>query len=239
MNRSESIDKLVEALAKAQSEFTPAKKDTVNPYYSSKYADLAEIMAATMPALSKNGLSVIQCPMVDYENKMAGVEAILAHSSGQHMATSLMLPAQMKGKDGNPRFDAQSIGAAITYARRYTYQPLVGIAAEVDDDANSISGAAGSKEEAQAVAKRKSEAAGETVPSLFYVWNDENQTAEITGSVALRDANAKLLRPLWSATAGCIVANAEQLEALKYEFEKSGTPFRPLKAKTNAKPATA
>jgi ERF superfamily len=152
---TENIGELAGALAKAQSEFKPVLKDTVNPYFNSKYADLSSVIGATQQALSKNGLVVIQNPVVDCETEKAGVTTILAHSSGQWMSHDLMLPATMKGKDGAPKFDAQSVGSAITYARRYSYQAIVGVAAEMDDDGNAAALNGGSREAAQAVAQRK------------------------------------------------------------------------------------
>ncbi len=155
MTQSEQINELVAALAKAQLEFQPVHKESDNPYYLSQYADLATVIKATQTALAKNGLVVTQWPMNDSQLQEAGVISELAHSSGQWKRMELILPATGKAKDGGPKYDAHTIGAAITYARRYTYQAIVGVAAEVDDDANSISEPSGSKEAAQAVATRK------------------------------------------------------------------------------------
>jgi hypothetical protein len=148
------IGELVAALALAQLEFQTVKKDTSNPYYNSKYADLADIIAATQPALAKHGLVVIQLPKVDIERQSATLVSILAHKSGQSIRSSMTFPAIMVGRDSKPRFDAQSCGSAITYLRRYAYQPLVGVTAEVDDDGNKSVGI-GSKEAAKEVADRK------------------------------------------------------------------------------------
>lgn len=131
-NRSESIGKLVLALAKAQSEFEEILKETRNPAYNSKYADLANLIAGTQPALAKNELVVFQLPV--RHDQDAGVLTILAHSSDQWISTELLLPAKIR-----ERFDAQGIGGAITYARRYTYSAILNVAAEKDEDANSIS----------------------------------------------------------------------------------------------------
>lgn len=153
---SKEIGKIAGALANSQTEFKSVKKDTDNPYYSSKYADLAAIIAGTQPAMAKNGLVLIQSPIVDLQAQKAGVISLLAHSSGEWMQNELILPAIMAGKDGKVRFDAQSVGSAISYARRYTYQSLVGVAAELDDDANAASGLEhGSTQAQKAVAQRK------------------------------------------------------------------------------------
>jgi len=125
--RSASIGKLIEALAKAQLKFEVIKKETTNPFYKSKYADLSAVIAATQPALAAEGLVVLQEPIT--ENGKAGVVTTLAHSSGEWREHTLLLPTS--------KSDAQGIGSAVTYARRYSYQAVVGVAAELDDDANA------------------------------------------------------------------------------------------------------
>ena len=224
-NRSLSIAKLAGALAKAQLSFQPVRKNTENLFYKSKYADLSAVIEATQKALAENGLVIIQSPKVDFEGKKAGVVSTLAHESGEWWENELLLPA----KEGE-KFDAQKVGSAVTYARRYSYQSIIGVAAELDDDANSASGL-GTKEAARDVAKSKTAAAGESVPAMFYTWYDDTQTAVITGSSELMEKTQKIWRPLWDTKSGCIRVNGEQLEGLKYELEQAKILFRPLKAK--------
>lgn len=154
--RSPTIGALVGALAQAQLEFQPIKKDKKNPYYGNMYADLETVIAATRPALAKYGVVVMQTATVDVGRQRVTVTTLMAHSSGEWKENELTLPAVMLGKDGRPRFDSQSCGAAMTYGRRYDYQGIVGVAAEQDDDANSAAGI-GSKADAQAIAKAKLE----------------------------------------------------------------------------------
>lgn len=164
--RSDQIGDLVKALAEAQKEFKPILKDTSNPYYNSKYADLSTVIASTQEALAKNGIVVIQSPHLDPEAQKAGVVTMLAHSSGQWISHDLMLPATMKGKDGSIRFDSQSVGSAVTYARRYAYQAFIGVQGETDDDGNLATGL-GTKEAAQAVAQQKIAAKAAAQETIF------------------------------------------------------------------------
>ena len=60
MNRSETINELAAALAKAQGEMRPALKDAENPYFKSNYADLASCWDAVRVPLAKNGLAIVQ-----------------------------------------------------------------------------------------------------------------------------------------------------------------------------------
>lgn len=140
---SPQIDKLAVDLAKATEKFKVVSKDTENPFYNSKYADLSQLIDATRVALLTYGLVVIQSPSVQEEK--ATVTTLLLHNSGQWIKSVISLPGKGKGKDGSPKFDAQTIGSAITYARRYAYQSILNISAEVDDDGNAASSEVQSK----------------------------------------------------------------------------------------------
>lgn len=126
-----SIANLVLALTQAQREFEPLLKDTENPYFKSKYADLAGVIKTTLPSLNKHGLTIIQLTGTDFVNKAGTVTTILAHKSGETLSSFLSVPTGAK-------FDAQSLGAALTYGKRYAYQAIIGVAADIDDDGNSI-----------------------------------------------------------------------------------------------------
>lgn len=128
MLKSESIAELSAALAKAQGEMENAGKNSVNPHFKSKYADLAEILNTVRPVLSKHGLAVTQFPA--FEGNMASVETILTHSSGEWMSGICSAPVQ--------KADPQGVGSALTYLRRYSLAAVCGLAQE-DDDANASS----------------------------------------------------------------------------------------------------
>jgi hypothetical protein len=136
MKRSEQIGDLVAALAKAQAEFTPAVKESDNPYYGSKYADLAAVINAVRPALSKNGIAIMHNLESDLERRVSIVTVGL-YLGEQFIEVEVEAPAVGKGKGGEDRFDVQTIGAAWTYLRRYSLQALCGLASE-DDDGNLL-----------------------------------------------------------------------------------------------------
>ncbi len=127
MQKSETINELAAALAIAQGQIKPALKDADNPFFKSKYADLASIWEAIREPLSKNGLSVPQ--FVENDGEFVTVTTMLCHKSGQWLSGSISLkPA--KG-------DAQAAGSAATYGRRYGLSAIVGVVADVDDDGNA------------------------------------------------------------------------------------------------------
>lgn len=128
--QSDSIEKIADALAKAQSEIGNATKAIVNDFFKSKYADLAAVIDVSREALTKNGLAVTQGTIpVGTELLMV---TTLMHVSGQWLKSYYPVVA----KD---RSNPQQLGSASTYARRYQYSGVVGVAQE-DDDGNAASG---------------------------------------------------------------------------------------------------
>lgn len=130
--QSESIKELAAALAKAQSEIQHAKKAEDNPFFKSKYADLPAVIDAARPFLTKHGLSVSQPTDVDDNGKILLVTQLM-HSSGEWIRGYYPI---------NPvKNDPQAIGSAVTYARRYAFCAITGVAATgEDDDGNAASG---------------------------------------------------------------------------------------------------
>jgi ERF superfamily len=125
VERSESIAELVKALSKAQSAIVPASKDATNPHFKRRYADLTSIWEAARVPLTSNGLAVVQTPETTVDGFMQ-LRTTIFHESGEWLASSLPIafdPASM-----------QSLGSALTYARRYSLATMVGIVADEDDD---------------------------------------------------------------------------------------------------------
>jgi hypothetical protein len=233
--RSQNIGALVGALAAAQLTFQPVRKDQDNPYYHSKYADLSTVIAATQPSLAKNGLVVMQESTVDVQRQRVTVTTMLAHSSGEWKEHELTLPAVMMGKDGRIRFDAQSCGAAITYARRYSYQGIVGVAAELDDDANSAIGR-GSTGAAQDVAKQKlEELAKHPKPEIAAMAKDS--LAKIRASETANDLEGQLRASVPKAIIPKDDVLQSSLEAQKDEglFEEIGGVIQQVREMATSK----
>ena len=128
MNKSDSIAALAAALAKAQGTMKGAVKDSANPFFKSKYADLASVVEAIRSAFSANGLSYIQTIQPSDRDEVR-VETMILHSSGEWISCGVLaLPVS--------KVDAQGYGSALTYARRYSLSAAVGVAPE-DDDGNA------------------------------------------------------------------------------------------------------
>lgn len=114
------------ALAKAQAEMGKAIKESANPAFRSKYADLGNVMDACLPALNRHNIAVIQPIVSDVDGRF--VKTILIHESGETLECAVPL---IVGKN-----DMQGLGSAITYGRRYGLMSMAGIAPE-DDDGNA------------------------------------------------------------------------------------------------------
>lgn len=126
MKQSESINELATALSAAQAEMGGAVKDSANPFFKSKYADLTSVVKAIKEPFANHGLSYTQFPCA--ADGCVGVTTRLMHSSGQWLESEYMLPMVKN--------DPQAAGSAITYARRYALQAMAGIPT-ADDDAES------------------------------------------------------------------------------------------------------
>ena len=122
------MKELASALAKAQGMMKAAIKDSTNPHFKSKYADLTSVWEACRDALTKNGLSVVQS--TDFDGDTVWIETILLHSSGEHIKGRYPLRPQQQTPQG--------YGSAISYARRYALAAMVGVVSD-DDDGNEAS----------------------------------------------------------------------------------------------------
>ena len=129
METSESIKCIALAMNKAQASMTAAKKGAKNPFFKSSYADLGSIVLALKEAFADNGLSYIQSPGMDELG--ISVTTMIMHESGEWIKGTLHVPMAKK--------DPQGAGSAITYARRYALQAMVGLPS-ADDDAEFAMG---------------------------------------------------------------------------------------------------
>ena len=200
MKKSEQIEVLAKALCKFQSEISGAKKGSENPFFHSKYANLEEVISCAKEALMNNGLSVSQFPISN--DRQAGVETILMHESGQWISGKCLLACS--------KVDPQGMGSAITYARRYSYQSILGIPSE-DDDGNSAS-----KPEPAAPAKKKKSAP---------ISAEDKKKKSDPGNVAVNDELA------WIEAMGM----ALDIEALKNLFVRCSKMNEVTDAITEAK----
>src|SRR6202022_299414 len=138
---SESFAALAAALAKAQAHLVNPEKSLTATIRTGRagetertfrYAPLSSGLEIARKTLSEHEIAVIQTTAIDQASRMLNLTTLLAHSSGEWIASHW--PVCAMAEVANP----QRMGAALTYARRYALFTLVGIAGEDDLDAPDI-----------------------------------------------------------------------------------------------------
>jgi hypothetical protein len=138
---SESIACLAAALAKAQAELTNPEKSlvaTIRPNgpgeteRSFRYAPLSSGLDIVRKTLGQHEIATVQTTAIDQTAGIVNLTTVLAHSSGEWIASDW--PVCAISETATPR----RMGAALTYARRYALFTLVGIAGEDDIDAPDL-----------------------------------------------------------------------------------------------------
>ena len=141
MTRSESITEIAKALVAFNGEVNKIAKDANNPMFRNNYATLDQIIAEIRPLLQKNGLSILQIPSGD--NETLTLKTLLLHESGEYLESdefSLAPMAQVIDKSTKEKaITPQSVGSAITYARRYSLSSFLSLNTGEDDDGNNAS----------------------------------------------------------------------------------------------------
>lgn len=129
MERSEQINDLAAALAKAQAAFVPVGKTGNNAFLQSKYVTLDSIIEMTRKPLSDAELSYTQ--MLDGDGESLPIlTTMLMHSSGQWLSSGVIVRA-ISGKGTN---ELQELGRSITYMKRYTLAAMLGVSSDEDTD---------------------------------------------------------------------------------------------------------
>lgn len=131
VTQSGALDQFAAAMVKVQQQVKGAVKSSTNPFFKSSYADLGSVWDACREALTANGFSVIQFPgFAEGAPATVQVTTILLHASGQWM----------QGTAGAPlaKPDAQSVGSAISYLRRYALAAVAGVVQEDDDGESAV-----------------------------------------------------------------------------------------------------
>lgn len=145
---------LAEALLAVQKSAPKIQKDKINPAFrGSKYASTDAILADILPVLNDAGLVLTQIPSsLGLVDPQPALRTRITHvPSGEFIEDVglLMLDKQ----------NAQGLGGAITYMRRYAVTSMLGLVTEVDDDGNSAST---SERKVEVVNKRASAVAKKT-----------------------------------------------------------------------------
>jgi hypothetical protein len=178
IDRSETIKELAIALAKAQAAIRPALKDSENPHFRSKYADLSSVWEACRAPLTSNGLAVMQMP-VDASDGRVALTTMILHTSGEWISSTVSTRLQ---KD-----DAQGVGSALTYLRRYALAAAIGVVADDDDDGNHASSKPannGAAYSSNGNGQSAGKASDKQKKMLFAIWNKGSFEGKLTDWIA-------------------------------------------------------
>lgn len=228
---------LIKALVAAQLTSEAVLKAATNPAFRSRYADLAAVVEAVVPALNRAGVAVIQVPSNDGD--LVTVTTILAHESGATLTGSLgMRPTKA---------DPQGVGSAVTYARRYALLAMTGAAPE-DDDGNHASRAVSEPSPSKVVNpatgrmvnpmsanQARKDGRGERFNALIHEISD---LTEVTGCLAwgedkapeihkMPDAWQKDLREKLALRISDLRAAAGTVQPYGAKFDVRGNPIEP------------
>jgi len=214
------MSELTKALCKAQQEFKPVAKDktgrTGNQTY--KYADLNSVLEATLPALNKHGIAVVQPVSTRWEEGALVVIICtrLKHESGEESESQFEFPAG--------ELDIKRLGSTITYMRRYGYISTVCIFPDDDDDGEAAPKTRVSRKKAEdPLIKKRNELLtkfadnGVTATELTKFLRKDVMTATEDDLKALYEARAEIVRTgnvgdaLTSADEKELHADAEEL----------------------------
>jgi hypothetical protein len=115
------------------------RKVTVRPKngsapYSFFYATLDSIMDEVRPHLAASGLGLT------FQTIGEVCFTRLLHASGQYQEVGVPLVLHRDAETGKYDYTMREYGSALTYARRYGTQLLLGLAADEDDDGNAADG---------------------------------------------------------------------------------------------------
>lgn len=127
---SKEVDKIFPALVNFHKGIESIKMTGVNPFFSSKYANLQDILSNVNPVLAENDLFIMQIPTNKGNDEMV-VHTRIMHSSGQYVKADTVSVRKAK--------EAQQIIGFSTYMRRAAISSLLSLCFDIDDDGNSIS----------------------------------------------------------------------------------------------------
>ena len=217
---SPTVAQLAAALAGAQADIGNPAKNAANPHFKSRYADLAAVLSVARPALSENGLSIVQVPILDAPEMH--LITVLLHSSGEWIGARLR-----HGLAGDQRgtTPVQQLGSLITYLRRYSAAAIVGVAQEDDDGEGTRTGNGnGDRNQPKAMAKQRAriDAVLNDLTPVQVEWVERHAAAaQDPGSLAAVAAKAEQAAkanqpaakaPPVSQTDGALIARAWKIE---------------------------
>lgn len=209
--QSDQVGRLMPALVAAQAQLVNVHKDGRNPQTNSSYADLTSILDMLRPVLAAHGLAVVQAPYADPATDRVVLLSTLYHESGEWVrsVTPVNGRKQLSRDQGGgleARDDMQTIGAAITYARRYALVAMLGIGQE-DDDGNTAAGRTDAPQRRQSPQRPAPGARAQAAATT---------ASTTTSSTATTDAQRRLLAVILRAAGFDLTDDQQKADARRF-----------------------
>lgn len=124
----------LDALAAAQRDLEPVRRNKKNEHTSSMYADFAAIMREVGPAMTPHGLSLTFRTDASPIASWVRCIATLAHRDGHKQDYPLDMPLDGVGAKGNTnKTDIQALSSSLQYCMRRLTKMIFALAEEGDD----------------------------------------------------------------------------------------------------------
>ena len=147
-----------EKMLSVQRDLKPIIKDSDNPFFKSKYADINAVLTEIRPLLIREGLFLTQAIKVIEGKNVIKTKIYCDETTG--LESEILLPEIA---------DPQKFGACITYFRRFALKSLLALEEE-DDDGNTASGKTEAKPKVQGY-----------MPKAMKIEKEDKENAEFAG----------------------------------------------------------
>lgn len=216
ITKSETIIKLAKSLVETQKELKQPLKDAKNPFFKSEYVPLENVAEAITQTATKYGLAFSQYATTT-ENGNVSVGTIVFHESGEYIEYP---PLILKPENTKP----QSIGSAITYAKRYALSAIFGITSDKDDDGNKANGNGEPQKQPQ---KRNQKQAPQNEPNVHEIVEKYVQKIEKLGvkraDVVEYVCNKHSVGNMFDIAPNILVGEIKQIYMKKNNEQKANT----------------
>ena len=230
---------LVQKLADIVREIDHVEKSGRNTFQNYNYVKAADVAWAVRKHLSDRNIYLVadvveirnyEIPAREGVMQAVDIKMQFSFFDGDAPDTlPIVLHSYGTGTDKGDKAVYKAMTGALKYGLRHAFLIPDESDPEADEKVDKATASANAKavgEQKVNELSQKAKKADKTVPALFYLWRDDSQTAEITGSEELLKEHRLALKPFWNGAVRAIMVNAEQLENLKYFFEQKGVEFR-------------
>jgi hypothetical protein len=131
MKQSENITELLSAIMDVQMEIPTMPKNA--KAFNYRYTDLDTITSVLKPILARHEVSYMQFVGTNEQGQNTLTTRVFSRK-GEYIEETTVLPKIESAKTNN----AQTLGMAITYMRRYALCAMFGITSDEDVDANTF-----------------------------------------------------------------------------------------------------